>query len=303
VRSRSAHGRTLPIWFQVAISGTVLGTIDRKVLTACQADADAGLYAASLAAFVTWLAPRLDKERASMAARARELRASAAGAGGHSRTPDIVADLYAGFEVFARFAREVGAIDPEESRDYLDAVWEGLREAAEDLDADVRGDTDAERFLRLVAAALAGGLAHVADAKAGGRPEGREAVLGWILGPGPNYSRVWQPLGLKIGWVQGENLYLEPEGAFAVAQQLARNQGEPLASGQAALIKQLGGRRLLLADPRNDSEGKNRSTLRKTCEGYRRTVLGFRLAAVIAGNPGVVESEAEGEGGRGGAPP
>jgi hypothetical protein len=273
------------------------------MLTACQVDADAGLYAASLAAFVAWLAPRLDQEWASLAARARELRASAAGAGGHARTPDIVADLFAGFEGFARFAGEVGAIDPEESRDVLEDVWEGLREAAEDLDADVRGDTDAERFLRLVAAALAGGLAHVAEAKAGGRPEGLEAVLGWAQVPGPNYSRVWQPRGPKIGWIKGEHLFLEPEGAFAAAQQLAHGQGEPLASGQAALIKQRGGRRLLLADARNALEGRNRFALRKSCEGHRRAVLGFRLTDVIAGTPGVVGAGAGAEEGRGGAAP
>src|SRR3954470_10373556 len=71
----SANLRTLGVWFDKddACRGAA-GTIDKEVLTRCQADADAGLYAASLAGFLRWLASRLDAVRAAFPDRTLALR-------------------------------------------------------------------------------------------------------------------------------------------------------------------------------------------------------------------------------------
>ena len=69
-------------------------------------------------------------------------------------------------------------------------------------------------------------------------PEGREPALegsytpetwGWrrVKG-GPLAPDEFRPQGERIGWVELENLYLEPDSSFTVAQKLGSDQGKPL---------------------------------------------------------------------------
>ena len=61
--------------------------IDPERLSACQRDADAGLYAQATAGYIRWLAPRLGELRAEMSTAHRSYRERAAHAGLHRRTP------------------------------------------------------------------------------------------------------------------------------------------------------------------------------------------------------------------------
>jgi len=62
--------------------------------------------------------------------RVLELRESALRNAAHARTPEIVANLQAGFETFLEFALESGALDAAAREQLASACWEALREAA-----------------------------------------------------------------------------------------------------------------------------------------------------------------------------
>lgn len=59
------------------------GDIDPHRLSACQRDATSGLYAHATAAFIRWLAPKLDQVRAEISATHSRYRERAAHAGLH----------------------------------------------------------------------------------------------------------------------------------------------------------------------------------------------------------------------------
>src|SRR5262249_43860144 len=96
-RGQSLRGRQL-------ILELSKGDIESADLTACQQDAAEGLYAASLAAFIKWVAFRYDTIRDELRGRVEALRDEVATDGQHARTPSIVAQLAVGFRYFLDFA-------------------------------------------------------------------------------------------------------------------------------------------------------------------------------------------------------
>jgi len=104
------------------------------------------------------------------------------------------------------------------------------------------------------------------------KSEEEAANYGWRLDHG-----VWQPLGELIGWFDGEEIYLEPEIAFAMVQKLGRDQGRPLAVTPKTLWKRLAEKHLL------SSSDKNQNTIRKTIKGRRRRVI--HLASRLLNQP------------------
>ena len=48
----------------------------------------------------------------------------------------------------------------------------------------------------------------------------RRNAWGWKRG---RMVRAWLPRGASIGWLDGQNLYLEPSCSYEVAQQMAGN--------------------------------------------------------------------------------
>jgi hypothetical protein len=95
----------------------------------------------------------------------------------------------------------------------------------------------AQQFLALLAASLAAGRCHVTlpNGHAPSPPE----PWGWRRLTGhDDTERLW-PQADQIGWVEDDSLFLLPSPAFAVAQQLARENGESLAITQRTLLKRL----------------------------------------------------------------
>jgi hypothetical protein len=258
------------------------GDVNVERLTACQRDAAAGLFAQALAGFVRWLAPRYGKLRGRLRDKMAQLRDDAQHQGQHARTPGIVADLAVGLRYFLRFALFAGAVSEEERAALQQRGEVALAEAAR-AQADHHAAADPCRmFLRLVSAALASGRAHVAN------PHGREPdylqhpqAWGWRgreyftgRGHGDACEQTdWTPQGRKIGWLDGADLYMEPEASFAAAQELARDQGEALPVTPRTLHKRLKERGLLAGW----DERRQRNTVRRTLDGVKdREVLHLR---------------------------
>jgi hypothetical protein len=255
------------------------GEILVERLSAGQAAAAEGIFAAAMAGYLRWLAPQIDNLKETLPNRHRALRETLVQSGGHRRTPDIAASLILSWEIFLRFAEETQAIDRGEAASRLTRVRAALTESAEVQRVHQASEDPARHFLALLRAAISSGRAHVADADTGMEPES-PGCWGWqVIRAGQYEHEEWRPDGERLGWLREDDLLLEPETAFAVAQKLARDQGTSIIVKQRTLWKRLAEQALLAS--RDPSRGTN--TVRRTIEGMRRDLLHLRPSALGAG--------------------
>jgi hypothetical protein len=151
-KGQSIRGRT----FMLEIAQ---GDIDAAALTKCQADAASGAYAYAMAGFIQFIAGKYDQVQAEYPALVATHRKNATLA--HSRTPGIVADLYLGFQLFLKFAVEVGAITDAEREDHANRCWAALEKVARAQRVRQEASEPAHHFLELLRAAILSGDAHV----------------------------------------------------------------------------------------------------------------------------------------------
>lgn len=232
-------------------------------LTRCQRDAADGLYAAALAAFARWLAPRYENVRNRWQTERDALRERARQYGQHARTPGIVADLALALHLALDFAVDAGAISAADRAELWNRSWAALLEAAAAQAGEIEPEEPAGRFVALFRSALASGFAHVANGD-GGEPAGA-IRWGWRDGLAN---------GVRVGWLDGEGqLYLEPDAVYAVVQRLAAQQGVSLPVSQIVLRRRLRERGFLAST----DEARGKITIRRTLQGERRNVLHMRL--------------------------
>ncbi len=167
--------------------------------------------------------PRYTAVRDGLRSEVAALRERAQADGQHARTPVIMADLAAGWQHWLDFALSVGAISKNDKRNLEQRVWEALTEAGNSQAEHLASAEPCGQFLRLLAGALASGRAYVAAAD--GTPPADADAWGWRAS-----GETWQPQpGARcIGWIDGDELYLEPEAAYAEAQELARQQSDSM---------------------------------------------------------------------------
>jgi hypothetical protein len=244
------------------------GELDWSRLTAYQRDAAAGLFAQALAGYVRWLALRYVEVRGRLAAERAELRALASADGRHARTPVIVADLALGWRYMLDYAAAAGVLPPSGRAALWERGWRALTAAADAQAEHQQAAEPTAMYLRLLAAALASGRAHLAA------PDGREPETpqGWGWRREDSHGGpAWRPQGRRIGWLDGEQLYLEPEAAYATAQALAGEQGTALAVTERTLRRRLSERGILLAT--GSRSGRAQLTVRRVVEGVRRELM------------------------------
>jgi hypothetical protein len=277
------------------------GDIDRGRLTECQRDAAAGKYTAANSGYLRWLASRYSDVRATLKSQRDALRDKARSeVHGHARSPGIIADLALGLKYFFDFAVSIGAMTEEERTSLAKKCWAALLEAGEKQKEHIEAAEPCGHFLRLLAGVLASGRGHVAG------PDGKEPAdpeaWGW---QGKEYThRVagdthavkteisYLPKGNRIGWVDGDDLYLEPEAVFAEVQSLARSQGENLSTQSRTLWRRLkDGDYLASWDV-----ARKRTTVRRTLGGVpKREVLHLRRDALTATSPSTPSTVVGGE--------
>jgi len=249
------------------------GDLHWERLTGCQSAAGSGLYALAMSGYIRWLATRYEGIRESLKEEHAELRSAARASGQHRRTPGIVADLALGLRYFLLFAHESGAIVSEKARELWARGWRTLGEAASGQSQHQATGEPTRRFRELLSASIASGRAHVANTE-GGAPEVPEA-WGWrraSVGSGDFEREEWRPQGERVGWLDEEDLYLEPDAALAAVQKQGRDSGEPLAVTSRTLRKRLHEYGLLLSTGK-EREGRDTLTVRHTLDGSRKSVL------------------------------
>jgi len=253
------------------------GDIDVARLTKAQEWAAKGFLAEAMAGYVKWLAPQVDELKKTLGEVRRQLRQEAYREGQHRRTPDMVAALCLGWAMWLKFAEAVGAITANEKEELSQRAWLGLGEMAEAQAEHLASEDVANRFLSLLSAAIASGRAHIANIEDGREPSDPE-VWGWK----EESTGEWRPQGELIGWLDGVNVYLEPETAYAVAQKLARDQNSSLPVSARTLWKRLREKGLLTA-----TEGAKNTVKRQiTREGRKRRVLCLHFMSLLSSEKG-----------------
>ena len=253
------------------------GDINVSRLTAAQAYAENGTYAEVMAAFTQRLARLADagKLPSRLDARRKELRAEAL-KGSHTRMPDNIASLMVGVEEFLDFAAENAAIAETERSELRASAWAALSKQANMQASQVKGTDPASRFVSLIAAAVSAKSANIGGIK-GGAP-GRATRLGWDQ-RGSDDKTYFVANGPTIGWIEGDDLYLEPETAMACAKRLAREQGTELPFSDRRIQKALQEAGLL------KSAEPDRNMVRKTLHVGRKYVLHLSAEAVFGIDP------------------
>ncbi len=201
------------------------GSIGTNGLTACQLDAYSGLYAEAMGGFVLWIAGSYEDIQAAFVGRISELRHEPSQNMAHARTPEIIANLQAAFDLYLEFSVKCGALDRTERKRLASHCWEALRQTAS---AQAKHQAAAEptaMFLAVLRSLLTAGRVHL-ESRNGGPPV-HLASGGWRL-----ESSGGRPLGDCIGWEDGDDIYLEPTATFRQVQLAGRDSGEALATSE-----------------------------------------------------------------------
>jgi hypothetical protein len=242
------------------------GAMDWGMLSACQRDAEEGMYAQALAGYVQWLAAH-PKQLNRLPGLRIKLRDTVGGIGAHRRTPSSVADMAASFRIFLDFATDTGTLTADDAGALFERGYAALLAVARQQDEHQAHSEPSIRYRELLAALVASGGAHLATL-AGDVPKNGKA-WGWRLNISADGDERWQPQGPRIGWFDDAAIYLEPSASYAAAQRLAQQGGESLAVSEVRLWKTLNERGHLLS-----TEPARRSLkVRRTIEGASRHVL------------------------------
>jgi hypothetical protein len=245
------------------------GEVDRAVLTERQRAGQEGQLAAAMGGFLAWVAGQFEELQTHRQMRARVLRNKLTRGAVHARVPAVLAELQSGWEIWLQFALDVGAINRDERAELEQRSQTALSEVAV-LQAPYHHASDAGlRFVALLRAALAGGQAHVADRR-GKMPQSPE-VWGWYRQPGGKSI----PQGARIGWVAGNDLFLEPTVSYQMAQQVAGS--ERLSLSEQTLRRRLREQGLLASI----DAGRQMLQVRRILEGVLRQVLHVNAARFI----------------------
>ncbi len=202
--------------------------------------------------------------------KATEFMQRATEASAHPRTARMIAQLAAGFHLFSTFAEEIGALDREELRALGDKVWNALLEQARAQSNYQRAGDAALRFIELLRAAISSGAAHIANVD--GQEPQNHLALGWQEG---SSGLAPKPGGICVGWIAGDDLYLEPDASYKAAQAMA-SDGNGLTVGSYTLRRRLKEAGLLSST----AEGRHLLTIRKQIAGHRQEVLHLKVSVL-----------------------
>lgn len=260
------------------------GDMNWPVLTKCQRTAAAGSYAAALAAYIQHIAATLELTRQRIEEITAAMRETLSAAG-HKRTPDNIASLSAAFISFTDFARSLEAITPAEHEGLLDRCSAALSAIMNSQEKSQEHGEPCAAFLESLTSAFAAGAAHLADATGGAERLDSPSTWGWRRDAAD--MQIWRPLGTRIGWQEGDDVFIDPIAAYKVAQ--AQGTGsDSLQLSLSTLKRRLKQREML----QSTDEARETVTVRRVLDGSRREVLHFHAtpSLLLENNPTIPTS-------------
>jgi hypothetical protein len=206
-------------------------------LTAAQDAAE--LLSGAMAGYLRWLAPRMREMRPQLRSEVKELRSAYQAA--HRRTSEIAASLEIGWRRFLAFALECGAVTDPERAEMEGQVRAALLGGAAVQARHQQEVNPVQLYVSGLSGALAAGAVHVSTFD--DKPPAAAGAWGWrpragmgLVDDGGTDQRVWEPRGDRVGWIDGDNLYLLPEAAYKAA---AAQHRDGLGIAEVALRQRL----------------------------------------------------------------
>ncbi len=244
--------------------------------------------AAATSAFVCWLAARLERVQREFVPAVRDLRSQLHAGGVHARTPDALAQLGASWQLWIRFGVEAGALTQDAASALWAQVWTTLTDLGDAQSAHLHQENPVQRFLELLAGAIAAGATHIAG-PSGEEPD-RPAAWGWryrVVGTGDFQREEWQAQGQCAGWLDEDGLFLEPTAAWHAVQRFGAASGMTIAISSTTLWKRLDEAGLLITTEQGSRQTR---TVRRSFAGARRATLHLPRDVLV---PGSNESQAQ----------
>ena len=265
------NGRSLQA--RLVYMNVALGAINIVELTELQRLAKMGELTKIMSSFLQWLASEAkDGQLTQLIELALECDRGNIGKSGHARTQDNLANLLTGLRIFLHFCEEVGEIGAPETEGFMDHATETARRLVT-LQASLDHESsDAQRFIELIQIAVSSGKAHI-ECCSGGNPENSRA-LGWREVDTGTFRRI-EAMGSRIGWVDGETLYLSPGASLSAIKSISSALDNHFGSSERAISKSLREAGLL---SRCD---KGRNTTKVSILGVRPNVYAFKIADVF----------------------
>ena len=199
------------------------GDVNREALTRCQQAAQEGQFATAMGGFLVWVAGQYEELQANRQIRARELRSQFNRGAVHARLPTTLAELQSGWEIWLRFALEVGAINTVEQAELEQRSVEG----PERVSPPPSSVSPRQRSRSALCGAATNRSCQRPRPRSGPTRKGTGITRDLGLAR-QSTRRRWVPQGTRIGWVTGSDLFLEPSLSYQVAQHVAGIRALPL---------------------------------------------------------------------------
>jgi len=254
------------------------GDISLEILTRLQSYAAEGRFASTMAGYIQWLFGKIETLASELEARHIELTRQFSREDWHSRTPSNLALLTIGLEMALAYFKEAGGISDDDYFVYLNDGKRTLFSAAGEHQYFIDEARPEKRFPSLLRQLFASGKAHIAGFDQC-IPATNPEIWGWKLVDGH-----FKAQGKKIGWLDGCELYLEPDSTYVLLRQLAEIEDISIASSRRKLWKNLY-RCGFLA-----SKNASRETykVRKTIGKNRINVIHVKAALIHPGTNDVI---------------
>jgi hypothetical protein len=247
--------------------------ISAASLTVCQEDARLGLYSGAMSAFIAWIATDYEKRTAQFQKKVLDCRNKVRGSMAHARTPEILANLQASFEMFLEFGVQIGVIDYNDREALAQRCWNGLGVAAAHQAKQQTANEPAARFLAILRSLFTSENVHL-DARVGGAPDDRPETCGWKK----DHAHNWNSRGDRVGWLDSDDVYLDSAAAFRAVQIATREMGEPFPISEQTLRRRLNEKGFLVStDPKRQT-----FTIRRRIAGHTKEVLHLLRTTLFA---------------------
>ena len=246
------------------------------------------------ASLIGWAAGDLERARQIVRDAAMTYGETLRAAGRTSEEAEAAANLWAGWTLMTSFLVDVGALDVDEQRAWLQRVHEGLHEAieaAQDPDSPLNAGL---RLRELIASALRSGVAHLTDISTDDAPadEGLAIRLGWRrvnLGFTDEQGfpkRRLEAKGIRAGYVNADagEVLLDATALESLIKAAAAGLSEPFSMDAGTARRALHEVGVLKAQWDSHGAGRWRYTLKRTIACESSTVTGraaHRMVTVL----------------------
>lgn len=251
--------------------------VNTQRLAQLQKAAKDGVLRRIMAAYLQWLAPRIDGLKQTLPQEIiewRDITIRHPSINSHNRAPEMFANLIAGASVFLEFLHDSHLIDEPAKEQRLDAIEQALILTFK-AQSDYQQDQDeVERFADLLRSVLTSGGGHISAVENQAPPSIRPFVFGWMKN---QETGEYRANGDPFGWhwhKDGKNgqIWLDKNTAYKLISEFARKTGEPFLMSSSTLWRRLDDRGLLLATEKSkDNTGK--LDVKRTIAGYSKRVL------------------------------